>query len=75
MTRQKGRRSGAKWFFISFLLGCGVGVVLGITELLPRPAISGNIAQQGGSDIGFVLAFGIMFGVVGWLLSKFVRRE
>ncbi|MGL5012337.1 MAG: hypothetical protein ACRC6I_20910 [Paracoccaceae bacterium] len=67
-------RSGTKWFFLSFLLGCVVCIVLRATEVIGRLQISGNSAQQGGADIALILMFGVAFGVIGLLFAKLGKK-
>jgi hypothetical protein len=70
MTERQSGKSAVKWAFLSFLLGCVICIILRATEVMPRPQIVGNIAQQGGADIGLILAFGIVFGLVGFVAAK-----
>jgi hypothetical protein len=69
MRNQVGK-SGGKWAFMGFLFGSVICVILRATEVIPRPPIVGNSAQQGGADIGLILAFGIVFGLIGLLYAK-----
>jgi hypothetical protein len=62
--------SALKWTVLGFLLGCVICVILRSIEAIPGPQITGNIAQRGGADIGFVLAFGIIFGLIGLVAAK-----
>jgi hypothetical protein len=70
MTDRPVKPSARKWTLLGFLLGCLICVILRATEIMPRPQITGNIAQQGGADIGLILAFGLIFGLIGFVVAK-----
>jgi hypothetical protein len=71
MTAENGKRSGKKWFFGGFLLGSIGGIILRSAGLIQPTDIGAvNSAQAAGGQVGQIIAYGIMCGLVGLLFAK-----